>query len=192
LVGDLHTVPVTDELVASAAELAEDEGLRGYDAIHLAAALTVLISAAAARRGLHVANPLGSEDRHHRRVRRPDAVSSAPSRVGDAITGREPRSFDPETEGIVNGHVLVAVEAEASAQCSELLEIITLDRQRVQHRSRFGDRDVRRLGPEVTDPEAATLFVDDDETHAAVEIRGRRHHGEVDILRVLRTIETES
>ena len=70
LVSDLHIVPVTDELVASAAELADDEGLRGYDAVHLAAALaveaTVLSSAdsalcaAAARRGLHIANPLGS------------------------------------------------------------------------------------------------------------------------------------
>ncbi len=39
LVEDLHIVPVTEELVASAAELADDEGLRGYDAVHLAAAL---------------------------------------------------------------------------------------------------------------------------------------------------------
>lgn len=70
LIGDLHIVPVTDELVASAAELADDEGLRGYDAVHLAAALTVeatvlssadtALCAAAARRGLHIANPLGS------------------------------------------------------------------------------------------------------------------------------------
>jgi uncharacterized protein len=70
LVSDLHIVPVTDELVASAAELADDEGLRGYDAVHLAAALTVeatvfssadtALSAAAARCGLHIANPLGS------------------------------------------------------------------------------------------------------------------------------------
>jgi predicted nucleic acid-binding protein len=68
MVHDLHIVPVTDELVASAAELAEAEALRGYDAVHLAAALlvdaTVLSSAdtdlcdAAARRGLHIANPL--------------------------------------------------------------------------------------------------------------------------------------
>ena len=51
-----------------AADLAEDEHLRGYDAVHLAAALTVeaeiLTSAdtalceAAERRGLHIANPL--------------------------------------------------------------------------------------------------------------------------------------
>lgn len=64
----LHLMPVTAELVVSAAELADVEGLRGYDAVHLAAALeigaTVLSSAdtalcaAAERRGLHVANPL--------------------------------------------------------------------------------------------------------------------------------------
>lgn len=69
LLSDLHIVAVTDELVADAAELAAHEGLRGYDAVHLAAALalgaTVLSSAdtalcdAAARRGLHIANPLG-------------------------------------------------------------------------------------------------------------------------------------
>lgn len=67
LIGDLHVVQITDELVASAADLAETEGLRGYDAVHLAAALTtgvaVLTSAdaelcnAASRQGLHVANP---------------------------------------------------------------------------------------------------------------------------------------
>jgi predicted nucleic acid-binding protein len=70
LLSGLHIVPVTDELVAIAAELAEREGLRGYDAVHLAAAVaveaTVLSSAdsalcaAAERCGLHVANPLGS------------------------------------------------------------------------------------------------------------------------------------
>jgi len=64
----LHLMPATDELVSAAAELADVEGLRGYDAVHLAAALetgaTVLSSAdtalcaAAERRGLHVANPL--------------------------------------------------------------------------------------------------------------------------------------
>ena len=68
LVSDLHIVSVTDELVATAAELADMEGLRGYDAVHLAAALTVEaavlssadtdLCAAAARRGLHLANPL--------------------------------------------------------------------------------------------------------------------------------------
>ncbi len=70
LVSDLHIVPVTDDLVARAAELADTEGLRGYDAVHLAAALTVEATvlssadaarcAAAARHGLHIANPLGS------------------------------------------------------------------------------------------------------------------------------------
>lgn len=70
LVSNLHIVPVTDELVASAAELADEEGLRGYDAVHLAAAVTVeatvfssadtALSAAAARRGLHIVNLLGS------------------------------------------------------------------------------------------------------------------------------------
>ena len=61
-------VEITDALIADAAEVAEAEALRGYDAVHLAAALaveaTVLSSAdlalcdAAERRGLHVANPL--------------------------------------------------------------------------------------------------------------------------------------
>ncbi len=64
----LHLMSVTDELVSVAAELADVEGLRGHDAVHLAAALesgaTVLSSADTAlcaadeRRGLHVANPL--------------------------------------------------------------------------------------------------------------------------------------
>lgn len=64
----LHLIPVTDRLVWAAAELADADGLRGYDAVHLAAALeigaTVLSSAdtalcaAADRHGLHVANPL--------------------------------------------------------------------------------------------------------------------------------------
>lgn len=68
LLDGLTVVEVTEELVADAAELAEQESLRGYDAVHLAAALLVdariLTSAdtglcdAATRRGLHVANPL--------------------------------------------------------------------------------------------------------------------------------------
>ncbi len=68
LVGDLHLITVTDELLEQAANLAETEALRGYDAVHLAAALSVqamlLTSAdtalcdAATRRGLHIANPL--------------------------------------------------------------------------------------------------------------------------------------
>lgn len=68
LVADLHLVEPTLELIAVAADLAEAEGLRGYDAVHLAAALFVRatifcsadaeLCAAAGRRGLHVANPL--------------------------------------------------------------------------------------------------------------------------------------
>ncbi len=68
LVEDLHLVEVSKELIDDAVELAEREALRGYDAVHLAAALlvgaTVLTSAdvalcaAASRQGLHVANPL--------------------------------------------------------------------------------------------------------------------------------------
>lgn len=68
LVGDLHSVDVVLELISDAADLAESEGLRAYDAVHLAAALfvdaSVFTSAdgalcdAAGRCGLHVANPL--------------------------------------------------------------------------------------------------------------------------------------
>jgi len=67
-VDDLHLVEVTEELIESAAQLAETESLSGYDAVHLAAALfvgaTVLSSAdqtlclAAERLGLHIADPL--------------------------------------------------------------------------------------------------------------------------------------
>jgi uncharacterized protein len=66
----LYLIPVTDELVSAAAEFAAVEGLRGYDAVHLAAALDIsatvfssadtTLCAAAERRGLHVANPLNS------------------------------------------------------------------------------------------------------------------------------------
>jgi predicted nucleic acid-binding protein len=68
LLDQLTIVEVTENLIGQAAELAETEGLRGYDAVHLAAALAieanVLTSAdralcdAAQRHGLHVANPL--------------------------------------------------------------------------------------------------------------------------------------
>ena len=68
LIDELTIVEVTEDLLAVAAELAEQEGVRGDDAVHLAAALTVeatvLTSAdadlcdAAGRRGLHVANPI--------------------------------------------------------------------------------------------------------------------------------------
>lgn len=70
LAEELSIVETTEELVADAADLAEAEALNGYDAVHLAAAVTieaaVLTSAdtalceAAQRRGLHVANPLSS------------------------------------------------------------------------------------------------------------------------------------
>jgi predicted nucleic acid-binding protein len=70
LVEGLTIVEVTESLVAEAADLAEQEALRGYEAVHLAAALLVearvLASAdrelcdAATRRGIHVANPLES------------------------------------------------------------------------------------------------------------------------------------
>jgi predicted nucleic acid-binding protein len=68
LIDEMSLVEITEDLIELAADLAEDEELRGYDAVHLAAALTVeteiLTSAdtalcdAAERRGLHVANPL--------------------------------------------------------------------------------------------------------------------------------------
>lgn len=67
-VDDLHLVEVTEELIDDAAQRSESEALRGYDAVHLAAALfvgaAILTSAdvalceAAGRRGLHIANPL--------------------------------------------------------------------------------------------------------------------------------------
>lgn len=70
LVDELTIVEVTEEFVAAAADLTETERLRGYDAVHLAAALTVeatvlatadaALCDAAARRGLHVTNPMGS------------------------------------------------------------------------------------------------------------------------------------
>jgi predicted nucleic acid-binding protein len=60
----LNVVHVTTSLVSDAGDLAEAEGLRGYDAVHLAGALlvgaTVMATAdrdlarAAARQGLHV------------------------------------------------------------------------------------------------------------------------------------------
>ena len=68
LVAELTIVGVTEDLVVQAAGLAHSEALRGYDAVHLAAALTVgadvltsadsALCAAAERCGLHVANPL--------------------------------------------------------------------------------------------------------------------------------------
>lgn len=68
LIEDLHLVEVSEALILRAADLAELEALRGYDAVHLAAALhleaDVVASAdealceAAARNGMHIANPL--------------------------------------------------------------------------------------------------------------------------------------
>lgn len=68
MIADLHLVEVTAELITEAGDLAETEALRGYDAVHLAAAIRVGASVltstdsalcdAAAQRGLHVANPL--------------------------------------------------------------------------------------------------------------------------------------
>lgn len=68
LLGSVALVELTPWILDQAADLAESDALRGYDAVHLAAALdsgaAVLTSAdatlctAAGRRGLHVANPL--------------------------------------------------------------------------------------------------------------------------------------
>lgn len=67
LLDQLDEVEVRTELIAAASELAEQRGLRGYDAVHLAAALLVgaevLASAdadlleAASHHGLAVADP---------------------------------------------------------------------------------------------------------------------------------------
>ena len=66
--GDLTLVEVTETLIARAGDLAESEGLRGYDAVHLASALLVgadLVTSAdsalcdaAGRLGILVGNPL--------------------------------------------------------------------------------------------------------------------------------------
>jgi predicted nucleic acid-binding protein len=68
LADELTIVEITEDLILDAAELAEQEALRGYDATHLAAALTVeadlvtsadlALCEAAERRGLAVSNPL--------------------------------------------------------------------------------------------------------------------------------------
>lgn len=68
LISHLHSIEVIEELIINAAELAETERLRGYDAVHLAAALFIeapiltstheALLSAAGRRGLHVANPI--------------------------------------------------------------------------------------------------------------------------------------
>ena len=68
----LDLVPVTTALILVAGDLAEAEGLRGYDAVHLAAALaaqaTVVATAdtqlleAARRRQIDVSNPVEPRD----------------------------------------------------------------------------------------------------------------------------------
>ncbi len=68
LVEELTIIELTESLVEAAADLAEEEALRGYDAIHLAAAHRIraevftsadsLLCDAAERGGLLVANPL--------------------------------------------------------------------------------------------------------------------------------------
>ena len=68
LVDELAIVEVTEQLTAEAADVAEQEALRGSDAVHLASALMIraelvtsadaALCEAAARRGRHVANPL--------------------------------------------------------------------------------------------------------------------------------------
>jgi predicted nucleic acid-binding protein len=71
LVADLTLVELTENLIEQAADLAEEEALRGYGAVHLAAALTIeatvmtsadaVLCDSAERRGLHVANPLEAD-----------------------------------------------------------------------------------------------------------------------------------
>ncbi len=70
LVEELSIVEITEALVVDAADLAEVEALRSYDAVHLAAAVTIegtiltssdtALCEAAQRHGLHVANPPNS------------------------------------------------------------------------------------------------------------------------------------
>ena len=94
-VDDLHLVEVTAELIEKAAKLAETESLRGYDAVHLAAALfveaAILTSAdsalceAAERQGMHVANPLapvtGRTSTLDRRASAPPVENPRPTRT---------------------------------------------------------------------------------------------------------------
>ena len=68
LLDELTLVEITEDLASAAGDVAEADALRGYDAIHLAAALAVganvftsadaALCDAAQRRGLHVANPM--------------------------------------------------------------------------------------------------------------------------------------
>lgn len=64
----LHVVTISTALIAAAGDIAEDDRLRGYDAVHLAAAMTVgpdvftsadgRLCDAASQRGFNVANPV--------------------------------------------------------------------------------------------------------------------------------------
>lgn len=70
IVDQIALVDISDDVISSASSLAVTEALRGYDAIHLAAALLARVDAltssdtdlcaAAQRNGLHVANPAAS------------------------------------------------------------------------------------------------------------------------------------
>ena len=70
IIDQITLIDITDDLIEHASSLAVSEALRGYDAIHLAAALLARVDvltssdsdlcAAALRNGVHVANPTAS------------------------------------------------------------------------------------------------------------------------------------
>ena len=70
VIDQIALIDITDDLIEHASSLAVSEALRGYDAIHLAAALLARVDvltsldidlcAAAPRNGVHVANPTAS------------------------------------------------------------------------------------------------------------------------------------
>lgn len=82
IIDQIALIDITDDIIRYASSLAVSEALRGYDAIHLAAALVARIDvltssdidlcAAAQRNGVHVANPTASGN-----VRRPAGSGSA-------------------------------------------------------------------------------------------------------------------
>lgn len=86
LAESLTLVEAGEEVVDDAGDLAEQEALRGYDAVHLATALAVdatvlatddkALVAAAARRGLHIAVGLSDDAR-------PDETKDAPPNDDD-------------------------------------------------------------------------------------------------------------
>ncbi len=67
IIDQIALIDITDDIIEDASSLAVNEVLRGYDAIHLAAALLARVDlltssdidlcAAAQRNGVHVANP---------------------------------------------------------------------------------------------------------------------------------------